>query len=284
MRIVILVENNEGKAGCAAEHGLSVYVETEKHKILADTGASNLLLQNAAALGIDLSAVNAVFLSHGHYDHAGGILGFCEQNQTARIFLQESAAAPYYVLEETEDSVSGAHTVQEKFIGIDERICSLPNVVLLQGDVTVDEEIELFTGVTARRFWPEGNRCMRKKVGEEMLPDIFDHEQSLVIHGEKEILICGCAHCGILNITDRYRDLYERDPDIVIGGFHMRKKTAYTQEEADVITQTAAELASKNTVYYTGHCTGNKALALMAPILKEKLVPLHAGLEIQFSE
>ena len=67
----------------------------------------------------------------------------------------------------------------------------------------------------------------------------------------------------------------------MIGGFHMMKKEDYTEEEAAVVTETAKELAGKETIYYTGHCTGGKALALMRPILKEKLIPLHSGMEIR---
>lgn len=267
MRIVILIENTDGQNECAFEHGLSVYVETEKHRLLSDTGASGKIVENAEQLGLDLKAVDLVCLSHGHYDHAGGLLSFYETNKTAPIYMQRSAVEEYY---------SG-----DRFIGIDPRICDLPTVRYLDGDHKIDDELELFSGVTGRRAWPSGNFTMRRKNGDQFVQDTFDHEQSLAIHGEKEVLICGCAHCGILNILDQYRELFHRDPDIVIGGFHMMKKEEYTEEEAAVVTETAKELAGKETIYYTGHCTGGKALALMEPILKEKLIPLHSGMEIR---
>ena len=81
MRIVNLIENTKGAEGCLYEHGLSFYIETEKHKLLADTGASDAFLANAGRLGIDLRQVEHVVISHGHYDHAGGQsdaeLSFC---------------------------------------------------------------------------------------------------------------------------------------------------------------------------------------------------------------
>ena len=67
MRIVNLVENTPGVPGCGYEHGLSFYIETKKHKILADSGATDIFLHNAETLGIDLTAVDIMFLSHGHY-------------------------------------------------------------------------------------------------------------------------------------------------------------------------------------------------------------------------
>ena len=212
IRITVLMENSDGENGCAFEHGLSVYVETDSQNILADTGASSKLLFNADRLGIDLSKADLLALSHGHYDHAGGILAFYERNRTAPIYMQKSAGEAYY---------SG-----ERFIGIDPRILDLPTLHMIDGEkypegrFEINPETDLLFGVTARRFWPEGNRVMFKETGGIRKPDSFDHEQSLVIHGEKELLICGCAHCGILNILDQYRRIYQADPDIVIGGFH----------------------------------------------------------------
>ena len=121
---------------------------------------------------------------------------------------------------------------------------------------------------------------MGRKEGDTMIPDTFDHEQSLVIHGEKEVLICGCAHCGILNILDEYRRIFKRDPELVIGGFHMMKKTDYTEEESELVIRTAKELAAMDTLFYTGHCTGQKAIGLMAQVMGKKLIPLYSGMRI----
>ncbi len=266
MKITILLENSDGNNGCAFEHGLSVYIETARHRILADTGASGKSIENAALLGIDLTKVDLVFLSHGHYDHSGGILDFYKLNKTAPVYMQKTAVLEYY---------SG-----EKFIGIAPEIKDLPTVHFLEGNYKVDDEVEFFSGVVERRYWPSGNFTMARKEGDSMVPDTFDHEQSLVIHGEKEVLVCGCAHCGILNILDKYRSLFGRDPELVIGGFHMMKKTDYTEEEKELVIRTAEELAQMDTVFYTGHCTGGKALSLMSPILSEKLIPLYSGMEV----
>ncbi len=91
MRIINLIENTEGRAGCVNEHGLSFYIETEKHKLLMDLGQTDNSLRNAKELGVDLEAVDTVVLSHGHYDHSGGIMPFAGINDHAIIYMQQSA-------------------------------------------------------------------------------------------------------------------------------------------------------------------------------------------------
>ena len=96
MKIVNLIENTKGNNNCLAEHGLSFYVETKQHKLLVDTGATNAFIKNAQDLGIDLTMVDMVILSHGHYDHAGGILEFAKTNPKAAIYMQSNAKDAYY--------------------------------------------------------------------------------------------------------------------------------------------------------------------------------------------
>lgn len=264
MKIVILMEDTCKDPECCFEHGLSVYIETKRHKILLDTGATAAFMENAAKLDVPLEKVDTVILSHGHYDHSGGLLSFCEINSSARIFMQQTATEDYY------------HG--DRYIGIDKEIQKLPRVHFLQGDYVIDEELSLFTGITGRRFYPQSNLVLSKKVNGNKVQDLFEHEQCLVIRTpESTVLLSGCAHNGILNILDRYQELYHDMPDQVISGFHMMKKTDYTPEEMQTICDTAMELKRMKTKFYTGHCTGKKALDLMKPIMKEQLVEIHSG-------
>lgn len=266
MKVVVLMEDTCGNPQCEYEHGLSVYVETDKHKILVDTGRSSKTLENAEKLGVDLTKVDTVILSHGHYDHSGGMLGFREVNQDAVIYMQQTALGDYY------------HG--EKYIGVDKQIGDMPNVKLLTGDFRIDEELSVFTDITGRRFWPQSNLALSMLKKGQQVQDEFRHEQCLVIRGEKNLLISGCAHNGILNILDRYEEQYGGCPDVVISGFHMMKKMDYTETEIEVIRQTAEELKEKDAVFYTGHCTGQKAIDIMRPILGEKLVQIRCGMEL----
>ncbi|MBQ6554447.1 MAG: MBL fold metallo-hydrolase [Firmicutes bacterium] len=267
--MITLVENTAESDAFIAEHGLSIYIETEKHKLLLDTGQTDALLKNAAVLGIDLSAVDTLVLSHGHYDHSGGILPFCGINKNARIIMQKTAAVPHY---------NGA-----KYIGIDEKILEMPNLMLIDKDTKLDEELFLFSGIKGRRCYPQGNRKLSQIKNGEKIPDDFSHEQCLVItQDDKKWLLSGCAHNGILNILDRYKEIFGALPDYVISGFHMMKRDGeHTEEEKDIILQTAKALAKTDTVFYSGHCTGIPAFEMMKEIMGDRLHALHSGCGIK---
>lgn len=271
MKIINLIENTEGSKGCLFEHGLSFYVETSKHKLLVDAGATDAFMENAEKLGVDLSQVDMMILSHGHYDHSGGILGFAKKNPNARILMQRLAGEEYY---HKNDALT-------KYIGIDSRIMELSQVELVEGNHKLDDEIFLFSGVTGRRLWPSGNRELKVKRGDQFCQDEFLHEQYLVLEeNNRRILLSGCAHNGILNILEKYREIYGANPDVVISGFHMRKKSGYTEEDLDTIRQIAEELKKTDTIFYTGHCTGEIPYQILKERMGNQLVYVHSGDEI----
>ena len=276
MRIINLVENTEGSSGCGVEHGLCFYIETDKHKLLMDTGQTDLLIGNAEKLGIDLTLVDTVVLSHGHYDHGGGIMPFAQINPTAKIYIPEAAFGEYY-------SVNKAG--EPHYIGLAEEIKELPQVVKVtaeDGIFQIDDELSLFSGIGNEHPIPSANRRLKKKADGELVQDDFAHEQCLVIkEGVKSILLSGCAHHGILNILDRYRELYGGDPDVVISGFHMMKRHGYSDADITMIIDTALELRKLRTVFYTGHCTGVEPYNAMKKLMGDKLHYVHSGDEIR---
>ena len=304
MKIVCLMENTVGNENCKSEHGLSLYIEMEKNTILVDTGASGLFLENAENLDIDLKKVETVFLSHGHYDHGGGILEFHKVNSTAEIVMQKSALGDYWHKSES----------VEKYIGLNPEIKELENLILLDGDYeyykkstncNVDgilscennegqqkkakddtserkNKIEIFTLRTASKeeleCWPKGNLVLKERKDNQYIQDSFIHEQYLILEENgKFVLISGCAHNGILNILEEYHNRYEAYPDVVVSGFHMRKKEGYTEEDYEVIRETARQLKETGILCYTGHCTGEEPYQLMKEIMEEKLEYLHCG-------
>jgi len=272
MKIINLVENIQGNAECLSEHGLSCYVETAKHKLLVDCGQTSAFMENANVLCVNLEEVDSVFLSHGHYDHSGGILPFSKINDKSPIYMQKTAVLPYY--HKTQE--------EERYIGIDPEIKELAQVKLIDGNFVIDEELALFSGVKGRILWPKGNLELKKKTEDGFVQDTFDHEQYLVItERDKKVLFSGCAHNGILNILAHYRDLYGAYPDAVVSGFHMKKKE-YTEEDDVLIKETAKQLMSMPTQFYTGHCTGEYAFNLMKKIMGDKLIYMHSGDSIFF--
>ena len=246
MKIINLMENTKGSQDCACEHGLSFYIETKKHKLLVDTGASEAFIDNAKKLGVDLKSVDTLVLSHGHYDHSGGLMAFAQLNSKAKVYVHVNAFGSFY-------HVNGDKV---RYIGVDPCIRNLEQVILVDKDYVIDEELFLFTHITGRQLWPSGNLELKEKAEDGWKQDDFKHEQYLVIsEGEKKVLISGCAHNGILNIMDRAISLLGKEPDVVISGFHMMQKNGYTEADIQNICKTADALKHWNTLYYTGHCT-----------------------------
>lgn len=272
MKITNLIENTEGRPGCAYAHGLSFYVETEKHKLLLDLGPSTETLRNAEVLGIDLSAVDTVILSHGHYDHSGGIIPFTKVNDKALIYMQDSAVEDYYA----DDGEQAAPRF--RYIGIDKNIASLPQVRFLHGDKVIDDELEVFVIHNRSHELPSTNKRLLVRSGNGYQRDDFVHEHFLVIRSkDMSVLMSGCAHNGILSILDAYKDKYGNSPDLVVSGFHLMKKTEYNAGETGEIRAIAKELTNYPTRFVTCHCTGTAAFDVMKEIMGDSLMYVHSG-------
>ena len=91
MKWTVLSDNRSKDSSLITEHGLSIFLQTERHKILLDTGASDVFIRNAELLDIDLCDVDYVFISHGHSDHAGGLQYFLEHNRQAQVIVSPDA-------------------------------------------------------------------------------------------------------------------------------------------------------------------------------------------------
>lgn len=274
MKIINLVEDTAGKNSCEYEHGLSFYIETKKHKLLVDSGSTDMFIRNARRLHVDLKQVDTLILSHGHYDHSGGILPFTELNEKAVIYAQSTVNREYYNLSDN----------KEKYIGIDKHIVQLPQFISVDGNLEIDDELFLFSGITGTKYPSKGNLNLKRKEGDRFVQDSFQHEQCLVItEGNKHILLSGCAHNGIVNILEHYKNLFHVEPDVVISGFHLMQKQPYSKEEIVNIKKMSVELKNTNAMFYTGHCTGEEAYLIMKEVMGDQLQWIHSG-EIVYEE
>lgn len=264
MKIICLTEDTLGTSGCEAEHGLCIYIETQNHKILSDCGATDMFIRNSKKHKINLESIDTVVLSHGHYDHSGGIMPFSKINQTAKIYALNTVGGEYYSIRENGPT----------YIGIDKDILNLPQFAALDGDYKIDNELSLFSGIHSDKT---NSRLKQMKNG-ELIDDNFVHEQCLVIHDDgKHVLISGCAHNGIVEILNRYRQIYSSYPDIVISGFHMIKSSPYTLAEKDDINAVGDILLDTGAIFFTGHCTGENACAILKEKMGDKLHIMHSG-------
>lgn len=280
MKIINLIENTEGTAGCAFAHGLSFYVETEHHKLLMDLGPSEETIRNADHLGIDLKKVDTVILSHGHYDHSGGILPFWQRNQSAVIYMQRTAILAYFSVDD-----SNPDDIVYKYIGNDPIVHRIPNVTYVDGDHTIDEELKLFVMEGTSHKLPFTSGRLRIQNEDRFEQDRFRHEHFLVVsENGKTALLSGCAHNGITNIMKEYVRKFGAEPDIVVSGFHLMKKTDYTDAELWEIRRMAEELMAYDTKYYTCHCTGLTAYEVMKEMMGDQLKYIHSGEAVRMND
>lgn len=233
MRIISLIENTTENEKIKSQHGLSLYIETEKHKMLFDMGQDGTFFENAQALGIDLADVDIAFISHGHYDHGGGLAKFLEINDKAKVYIHKDAFGEHY----------NGH---DKYIGLDVSLAENERLIFVGDVALIDNSLTLYSCNSYERVYEDSFGGLLKRVGDKYYPDEFTHEQYLLIKDAgKKVLISGCSHKGILNIMNWFA------PDILVGGFHFSKL-----ETGESLTHAAKFLSCRKTKFYTCHCTG----------------------------
>lgn len=270
MKMTVLVENTTSNPNLGFEHGLSLYIETNKHKILFDAGDSTLFLDNAKKLEIDLSKVDTFILSHGHHDHGGGLSKFMEMNDQATICVQKDAFMPHF-------SLRG-----DKFADISvPKPFHLNRIIHLKDHLKIDDELFLFSKITKNRFYPASNKNLYMIDHEHYEKDDFRHEQNLIItENNKHILIAGCAHHGMINIIDEASSLINQEIDYAIGGLHLYSRSSGISETIETIEALGHALLDTKTKLLTCHCTGEKAYDILKPIMKDEITYIKTGEQI----
>lgn len=233
MKITVLSENTSSCPDIGAEHGLSLYIETAEKKILFDAGQTDLFAKNAEKLGIDLSKVDFAVLSHGHYDHGGGLKKFLEINSDAPVYISHHAFGLH-------------HNGTEKYIGLDPALAESDRLVYTDGSFRIDGKTTLYSPMHKLPPVCESATGMTVKTENGFFADTFRHEQFMLIEENgKKYLFSGCSHSGILNVAEWFA------PDVLIGGFHLSKV-----DNAEFLSSIADRLDRFDTEFYTCHCTG----------------------------
>jgi len=258
MKITVLCENTAAREDLIPEHGLSLYVETARHKLLFDMGQTDAFWRNAERLGIDLTQVDVAVLSHGHYDHGGGLGYFLEHNKKTKIYINEHAFGAYC-------NATGG------YIGLDNELKSGDRLVFVGDSLVIDEELSLYSCNDRKCAYEIKHYGLSVMEKDTLLPDGFLHEQYLLVQdGDKRVLFSGCAHKGVLNIVRWFA------PDVFVGGFHFMKLDPDT-EDREILRQAAQEMLSHPTVYHTGHCTGTQQYDFLKEIMGERLHSISTG-------
>ncbi len=267
MKITALVENTS-RTGIPTEHGLSLYIECKDGRnILFDMGQGSLFAENAIRLGLSVADVDMAVVSHGHYDHGGGLRMFLEINQKANVYIHKDAFMPHYSVRE-----GGIH-----YIGLDKSLEDSPRLIICDGKTVIDDSTILLSNIRGNVCYPPGNNWLLGPA--KNVHDNFCHEQNLVLHEDgKTILFAGCAHRGLVNILRSVAETIGTVPDYVFSGMHLMKNGLNRQEEDIFIHSLAEELAQyPGCTFFTMHCTGTDLFLQLKDIMGTQMNYLSCG-------
>jgi len=269
MTITSLVDDYCPKRGLRGEHGLSLLVQAAAFRILFDTGQDDAFLANAEFLGIDLSTIDAIVLSHGHYDHGGGLTALIKKGY-ASIPLHAGAGftdARYSRVGEKLNSI-GLDAAVGSISSTDVRIVESP-LELAPGCFIMPKAERSDGSVASARF-------KRLCEGEEVV-DGFDDELSLVVKtAEGLVVITGCAHRGAVNIARATMKAFPGAPlKALIGGMHL------VDAPSSAIMSTALAVAAlEPKAVYCSHCTGLNGFAALLGTMPGKVSWLSCGTQV----
>lgn len=275
LKITVLAENTAGKLGILGEHGLSFLIETGGEKILFDTGQGFVLKHNLETMGLTLADVKTVVLSHGHYDHTGGLHTALEMMDKPSVYAHSDITEPKFVcyrdhgtravgMPETDRD---ALLQQANWIHT-ERPTKLPGGLRLTGPIPRSTSFENTGGPF---FLDEGGT----------IPDFIEDDQSAFLETENgTIVILGCAHSGIINTLKTIRRLTKRQPiHTVVGGMHLHSAS---KERMDKTVKALQKLNVR--CIFPCHCTGLPAIARLYKEFPGTIHPCPAGTIISLNE
>jgi len=271
LKLQILVDNIANAA--QGEWGFSAFIEADGLRVLFDTGASDLFLQNARILGIDLLDLGFVVLSHGHWDHTWGL------EHLVKLYLKNADAKRPTLLAHPR---AFERTLNPK----GDENGMLLDLATLQGRLPLQLSKEplwlserlLWLGEIERVFEFEYVKPKGKRLrGEEIEPDLSPDDTALAyLSDDGLVIITGCSHSGICNITEQARRLTgEKRVVDIIGGTHLLQPS---QNQIEGTLEYLRELKLK--AIHPGHCTGLSAKIAMAGVAPLK--DLFVGLELSY--
>lgn len=270
MTATILIDNHTN-GPLASEWGLSVYIQFDGRTYLLDTGAGPLFAENADALGLDLTSVDCGVLSHAHYDHADGMDTFFARNRTAPFYLRAGSQENCYHKKDGVYEYDGIRKgllteFADRIRYVEGTVTLAPNVFLLPHSTPGLEAM----GVKGDMYrWEDGR----------WVPDDFFHEQSLIFSTEDGLVIFNsCCHSGADVVVREAAAAFPGKPiRAIIGGFHLFETP---DEEVYAFARRLGETGVEQIV--TGHCTGDRAFAILQEVLGAKVKPLESGLKLTF--
>lgn len=272
LRITIICENRSPGGGLLGEHGLAVYLETNGRKILFDTGAGRTLLANAEILGLDFSSLDAIVLSHGHYDHTGGLQPLLEKIGTVSVYAHPDIFIPKYRL------LEGRSDEQSEYIGLPWSRQSFEKqgaqFYLQREPVDLGAGVLISGEIPRPAGWENPEPYFLQKTASGFREDhLFDDQALLVDSPAGVVVILGCAHAGLLNTLRHVNSLIgKRQIYAVLGGTHLLNASG------EQLTQIMEVLKGYHLQMVAPcHCTGIRATLEFYRAFGERFTFCQAG-------
>ena len=272
IRVCVLTDNTVLPGypkGLAAEHGLSFLVEYKGRTLVFDTGQTRRFSDNARILGKDLAAVSTVVLSHGHYDHTGGLPHLLKFHPQVLVLAHPGVFTPKFTNKKGKYKSIGAPLGAADLRAMGARF------------VFSKKPVRLFPGVTASGIIPMApdNAARAHVFFTQNGPDLMEDEQALILDTPQgSVVLTGCAHRGVGNILDHAVRLTHGKPiHAVIGGMHLAgARLPKIRHEINAMKRHSPKLVC------AGHCTGFEPSARLAAEFKHRFQPLGVGLCLEF--
>ena len=275
INVTILADNTAGRGALRGESGLSILIESQTRNYLFDTGLGKLFSQNARLVNVELFGVDNIILSHGHYDHSGGLSRAFIQCPDARLILHRRAIERKY----------SSSTGRLRYIGLDKQTLNQVEQVSRDAKISWVEDKALYFPDAV--IFPSGGReelpadwnFFLDSPDSGTVPDRFEDEISLLLHGEDcAMLFVGCSHCTLPQLVEKAESLTDKPLRYILGGSHLNKVSDYEIEfTADFFRERPqCEL-------FLGHCTGVNGFARLYHALDgQNLTPFHSGWTANF--
>ncbi len=275
-KIICVVDNKALKeTHLKTEHGLAFWIETEYGTILFDTGqTADTLSHNMSSLNLNVKDIDALAISHAHYDHTGGLEAVLPKHPNLPVYANADVFRPKYSLHDGNYDMSGFELSREDYKQrADWRLSSEPKEIFPS----------LWTsGEIINRDEPEGRSAghyVRK--GGKFVPDPYRDDMSLVLKTQDGLaVICGCCHAGLLNTLSHVERSFEEPITAVLGGTHLMTADGKLLDRViNVLDKRYSDL-----LLYPNHCTGDSAIKALVNAFGERVQPFHAGAVVTFKD
>jgi len=272
MKITIICENTVGRRVGLGEHGFSAFIEMNEEKYLFDTGAGHSVVKNSLELNKNLRTLKKIFLSHGHFDHTGGLpevlklTGKVDVHAHPSVFLDR-----IHLIKENEKEI-------KKFVGLPYKKKYLEslgaNFIFNTNFIEVEKGVFLTGEVPRKTPFEKPDPVLFAEIDGKISQDVFSDDQSLILDSERGlILILGCAHSGMINIINDVTERTGKDKFYaILGGTHL---DFLTPEQLEDSIKTLKKIKIER--IGVCHCTGMRAAFRLQQEFGDRFFYGHVG-------